>query len=316
MEELHLKYRPENFDEVIGHDSVVKSLQACLDQGTSRVFLLSGPSGTGKTTLGRIIASYVGTDASNIIEVDAATNSGVDQMRALTDSLLYQPFGDNPSRTVILDEVHRMTKQAWEAALKSLEEPPPNVYWVLCTTEADRVPDTIRTRTTWYQLDHVSRDDLFDLLSAVADVEGMTLNNKSIGMVVDAAMGSPRRALVYLSQVRGAADSQEVKKLLHTIEDDDDSVVKLGRMLTKGRELTWENVLENLNALKDKDGETVRLQILSYVTKVAMNEKNPEKAAHLLTIMDAFSRPYNRSSAQAELLLSFGQIVFESEEDE
>lgn len=315
MEELHLKYRPENFDEVIGHEETARSIQACLDNKQSRVFLLSGPSGVGKTTLARIIADYVYTDPQNIIEVDAATYSGVEQMRSLTDSLLYQPFGQGASRTVILDECHRLTKQAWEAALKSLEEPPPNVYWVLCTTEADRVPDTIRTRTVWYQLDLVDRDDVYDLIEAVAAVEEMPLDEKSLNLVCEAAMGSPRRALVYLSQVSQARDAKEVAKLLRAVEEGDDEVVRLARMLTTGRELTWTSVCGVVGGLKDKDPETVRLQLLSYVTKASLGEKNADKAAYLLTVLDAFSRPYSRTSGQAELLLSIGSVLFQVEDE-
>jgi DNA polymerase III gamma/tau subunit len=314
VEELHLKYRPNDFDELVGQDEVGESIKHCLDSGQSRVFLLSGESGVGKTTMARIIANRVGAEAGNVIEVDAATYSGVEHMRALADSLQYHPMGDNPARVVILDEVHRLSQASWSSCLKVVEEPPPNVYWVLCTTELNRVPDTIRTRTSEYRLSPVGNDDLFALVSVVAEVEEMGHDEYSLNLVCEAAAGSPRRALVYLSQVSGASDRAEVARLLRTVEADDDEVLKLARMLTSRKGLSWANVQAALKQVTDKDSESVRLQILSYVHKAALNTGSPDNAAYLLTVLDAFSTPCDRTTGHAQLLLSAGTLLFSTED--
>src|SRR3989304_1453147 len=144
---LHTKYRPKHFEEVIGQIEIVKSLQNLIETGKMpKSFLFTGPSGTGKTTLARIIANKLGCDIQNIIEVDAATNTGVEDMRVLCEGLRYPAFGLTTVKVAIVDECQEISKSSWSSLLKIIEEPPSHLYFVFCTTEPSKVLDTIKTR--------------------------------------------------------------------------------------------------------------------------------------------------------------------------
>lgn len=313
-QDLHVKYRPQDFDEVIGQDHIVESLKA-LFKGKKHphAFLFTGSSGTGKTTLSRIVASMLSCTESSIIELDAASHSGVDNIRELTQSLSYATFGENPNKFIILDEAHALSKSAWQALLKTLEEPPEHVYFALCTTEADKVPDTIKTRCHTYNLKEVGYDNLLELLSAVVEAENIKLDVKSLRVIAQAAMGSPRRALTYLSKCRGCIDIESVKLILEEPSEDGD-VIELCRLLAGRVKPQWKNITRILNTLEGQNPESIRLIIINYMSKVLLNAKNDKDALKFLNILNAFNTPCNQSEKFAPLLLALGQIVFGDDE--
>lgn len=312
--DLHVKYRPQDFDEVIGQDHIVESLKA-LFKGNQHphAFLFTGSSGTGKTTLSRIVAGMLGCTEGGIIELDAASHSGVDSIRELTQSLSYATFGENRNKFIILDEAHALSKSAWQALLKTLEEPPEHVYFALCTTEADKVPDTIKTRCHTYNLKEVGYDNLLELLSAVVEAESIELDVKALRVIAQAAMGSPRRALTYLSKCRGCIDIESVKLILEEPSEDGD-VIELCRLLAGRVKPQWKNITRILNTLEGQNPESIRLIIVNYMSKVLLNAKNDKEALKFLNILNAFNTPCNQSEKFAPLLLALGQIVFGDDE--
>lgn len=313
-QDLHVKYRPQDFDEVIGQDHVVESLKTLFkSKQHPHAYLFQGPSGSGKTTLARIVASLLGCNESGIIELDAASHSGVDNIRELTQSLSYATFGENPNKFIILDECHALSKSAFQALLKTLEEPPAHVYFALCTTEADKIPDTIKTRCHTYNLKDVSYDNLLELLSAVSEAEDIKLDVKALRVIAQAAMGSPRRALTYLSKCRGCTDIESVKLILEEPSEDGD-VIELCRLLAGRVKPQWKNITRILSTLEGQNPESIRLIIVNYMSKVLLNAKNDKDALKYLNILNAFNTPCNQSEKFAPLLLSFGQIVFGDEE--
>ena len=267
------------------------------------------------TTLSRIVASELGCNEHNIIEIDAASFSGVDNIRELTQSLNYSTFGKNPNKFIILDEVHALSRAAFQALLKTLEEPPEHVYFALCTTEADKVPDTIKTRCHTYNLKDVNYDDLIALLEFVAKEESINFedHDKALRVIAQASLGSPRRALTFLSKCRGCEDLASIKLILEE-PDEDGEVIELCRMLVGRVRPQWRNVIRILSSIQNQNAESVRLIVVNYVSKVLLNSKTDKDALKLLGILDAFSTPCNQSEKFAPLLLALGQIVFGEDE--
>lgn len=306
---LHTKYRPGELSEVVGHKEVVKSLESALeDENRPHAFLFTGPSGTGKTTLARIVAKHVGCDPANILEVDAATNTGIDAMREITSSLKYQGFGDSPNKMIILDEVHALSKSAWTALLKSIEEPPAHVFFALCTTDSGKVPTTVVTRCLTYNLKPLRYDDLMDLLEDVADKEGLDTPDHILGMIGRSCNGSPRQALVMLSMLKDVTNQEEAAALLEQPLEDKE-VIDLARLLVKG-DLDWGTLQKTLKALTESNPEAIRIIIVNYLNSCLMGAKSERDVPRLLDILYSFSKPCNPTDKMAPILLAFGEYIF------
>ena len=198
---LYRKYRPEKFDEVIGQDHIVKAIGGALKAGkVSHAYLLCGPRGTGKTTIARIIARELGSSVNDIYELDAASNRGIDDVRGIRDSVQTMPF-DSKYKIYILDEVHMFTKDAWNALLKTIEEPPKHVIFILATTELEKVPDTIVSRCQSFIFKKPTDNILSSVITNVAKKEGYTLEEGGAGLIALLADGAFRDALGTLQKV-------------------------------------------------------------------------------------------------------------------
>lgn len=307
INDLHVSYRPATLDQVLGQDSIVNSLKNFqANNNWPHAYLLVGPSGTGKTTIGRIIASEIG--ANDIVEMDAATHSSVDGIRQLTASLQYKGFGVNSQRIIILDEVHAFSKQAWQALLKSIEEPPEHIYFVLCTTEADKVPKTIKTRCHEYNLKPVGYEDLAALVEVVAESEGIQLTTKMVNLLARESEGSPRQALTHLSKARACKDIEELRDILESADENSD-VIELCRLLMKSS-VSWTQVTAIIKKLEAPQPEGIRLTIIAYVSKVLINTTDEAKVVRMMQILEALAEPFNPSEKLGPLLLAMGTLVF------
>jgi DNA polymerase-3 subunit gamma/tau len=304
--ELHRKYRPQYFKDVIGQAATIKSIEKSVDRNDVHAYLLGGPSGCGKTTIARIIAAEVGCTERGLMEIDAATNSGADAMRAIQVPLQYRPFGKSESRAVIVDECHALSKQAWQVLLKGLEEPAAHVYWFLCTTELGKVPATIKTRCASYTLRAVPDNILAEHCDMVCQKEKIKLASGVHDLLIKSAGGSPRQLLVNLAVVRDAANKKEAADLLKSILESD-ATLELCKLLASGG--SWMKAMVIFEKLKDENPEGVRIVVANYFAKVAAGTSSDAAAGKALTILSHFATEYNASDKTAPLLLSIGQCL-------
>lgn len=306
-EVLYLKYRPRKFDNVVGQDAVVKSLQRVIEKGTAHSFLLAGPSGCGKTTLARIAAKAIGCKSSDILEIDAATNTGIDAMRAITEGLKYKPLGTGMKKALLIDECHALSKAAWQSLLKAVEEPPSHVYWFFCTTEVSKVPQTIKTRCSTFTLKDVEASDLRSLVNRVVKAEGLSVGDDVLKLVVAEAGGSPRQALVNLALCDGVKSRSEAADLLKSAIESE-PVIALCRGLYRPQ--SWAKTAALVAALGDTNPESVRIIVSNYFAKVLIGAKSDREATHFLNVLEAFSTPFNSSDKLAPVLLACGRVLF------
>lgn len=200
-EALYRKYRPGTFKDVLGQEHIVDVLEESLKQGNvSHSYLFSGTRGTGKTTLARILASSVGCTENDLYEIDAASNRGIDDIREIRDGVTTLPF-DSPYKVYIIDEVHMLTKEAFNALLKTLEEPPSHVLFILATTEIEKLPETIVSRCQTFTFKKPSQAILKEMISNVAKKEGFTIESASAELMALLADGSFRDAHGVLQKI-------------------------------------------------------------------------------------------------------------------
>ena len=219
---LARKSRPQTFEEVVGQKPVVKTLQNSLKRNrVAHAILFSGVRGVGKTTLARLMAKslncaegptptpcnqcnscreIIGGSSLDLHEIDGASNRGIQEVRDLKEKIKYMPTS-SPHKIVIIDEVHMLTTEAFNALLKTLEEPPAHVYFMFATTELHKIPITILSRCQRYELQRVKSDELFQHLAALAQKEGVEIEKQALSLIVREAEGSIRDGLSLLDQV-------------------------------------------------------------------------------------------------------------------
>lgn len=202
---LYRKYRPSTFAEVVGQDQVIRNLKQQVESHhIAHAYLFSGARGTGKTTVARIFAEAIGCKPSDINEIDAASNRGIDDIRELREHVRTLPF-ESPFKLYIIDEAHMLTTPAWNALLKTIEEPPPHVVFIFATTEKDDVPATILSRCQSYTFLQPSQSELKKYVSQIANKEGVTLDGPSAEVIALFGDGSYRDALSVLEKVMPVA---------------------------------------------------------------------------------------------------------------
>ena len=198
---LYRQYRPQGFSEVRGQSQVTDVLQAAIkNKKMAHAYLFSGGRGTGKTSVARILARELGVTDKDLIEMDAASNRGIDDIRELREGVYSMPF-ESPYKFYIIDEAHMLTKEAWNAFLKTLEEPPAHAIFVLATTDRDKVPETIQSRCEVYTFKQPTREVLAETIMSVARKEKYEIDKPAAELIALLADGSFRDALSVLQKV-------------------------------------------------------------------------------------------------------------------
>ncbi|MSR71223.1 MAG: DNA polymerase III subunit gamma/tau [Candidatus Taylorbacteria bacterium] len=211
---LYRKYRPQKFSEMVGQDHVVKVLENSIKFGNiSHAYLFAGSRGTGKTSIARIFAKAVGCSDNDLYEIDAASNNGVDEMRLLNEGVNTLPF-ESKYKVYILDEAHMLSKSAFNALLKTLEEPPAHVIFILATTETEKLPETVVSRCQTFSFKKPTQKILKEVVLSRAVSEGFILDAPSAELIALLGDGSFRDTLGVLQKVLSSSPKKKI-----TIED-------------------------------------------------------------------------------------------------
>src|SRR3989344_4372298 len=207
---LYRKYRPQTFKEIKGQDHIISVLEneAKTDK-VSHAYLFSGSRGTGKTSIARIFAKSLGVSSEDIYEIDAASNRGIDEIRAIRDAVHTYPYSSK-YKIYIVDEVHMLTKEAWNAFLKTLEEPPDHVIFLMATTEPHKLPDTVISRCECFAFKKPTHQILVESILEIVKKEKYEIEKKSASLVATLADGSFRDAFSILQKAMNSSDDTKL----------------------------------------------------------------------------------------------------------
>lgn len=284
--ETYKKYRPTAFDKVIGQPVAVSTLRGFLaKKSVPQAILFHGPSGTGKTTLARILAHEVGAAAMSIEELNFASDRGIETVRRLEEAVRIRPMSGN-SKVFICDEAHQMTPQAAQSMLKLLEDTPDGCYFLLCTSEPTKIPRALATRLTKIELQALSDEEIMDLLTGIPEY---SLSKKTEEKVVRAAQGSAREALVMYDHILAAGDVPEVVDLITRSPEESGNLFEIAKIMASGTVKDWSKLFDLVEGMPDDQIESCRWMVLNYA-KACM--KNPSKIKRLGRVIQAFRSPF------------------------
>lgn len=217
MESLAVKYRPKTFDTCVGQNSTIKILERQLaTNNISNVYLFCGPSGVGKTTLARILANRINNGYGNPIEIDAASNNGVDAVREIINSANERAI-DAEYKVFIIDECHAVTTQGWQAFLKCIEEPPKYTIFMFCTTAPEKVPATINNRCQRFNLSKVPTDNIRARLNYICDQEGFTNYDEACDYISKISNGGVRDSIANLEKCANFSSDLSINNVLECL---------------------------------------------------------------------------------------------------
>lgn len=293
---LHIAYRPEDFEDFEGNKAIINSLLSKLEgDDPPHAFLFTGPSGCGKTTLGRLVAMTLGAlregedpeTAPNYRELDAADFRGIDTVREIRRTMRLSPMGgQDRCRVYLLDECHQLTKDAQEALLKALEDTPAHVYFVLATTEPQKLKPTLKRRCMSYDLKPLTEGEMCTFLLDILECEKKRIDEKVLDLIVEKAEGSPGRALVALDEVIDLKPA-EAEEVVKASEQMNREVIDLCRALIGKKK--WQVIADLLRNLKQQgqEPERIRLAVFGYCTAILLKGEN----SRAFLVMDSFREP-------------------------
>ncbi len=308
MTDLPTKYRPTTFDKVIGQKVATSSLKRLVTTRAKHAFLITGPSGVGKTTLARIAARELGALGRDTLEIDGATHTGIDAWKQIRSTLQYAPMGEaGASRAVILDEGHRLSKNAWDSLLKDLEEPPKHLFWFICTTEPSKIPKAIVNRCAAITLRNVGTDDIFDLVDMVCQAEKYTTSDKVCDMIASKAHGSPRQALAFL-EICWDKTEEEAADMMQAVADERKPTDLVFGLLNKT--LNWKQAVQIVVSLEDRiPAESLRRIMIAVMGKSLVKRKTLEEAEPVLAIIEEFTPPFPSDAKATEVLSRIAAVL-------
>lgn len=326
---LYRKYRPSGFNEIIGQEHIVKTIQNAVEEGKiAHAYLFAGPRGTGKTTIARLVAKAANClhplkkgepcqkcqncmditegRAMDIIEIDAASNRGIDEIRELKESIRSTPLSLK-YKVYIIDEAHQLTKEAFNALLKTLEEPPEHALFILATTSADKMPATILSRVQRFDFKKFSLEQIVQKLSGIIKAEKAKADEEALRLIAHSAEGGLRDAESMLAQViahsKGHITLETVQNVLGVA-----SFTQVADFTDMMYRKDVKEIIEQLNNFQNNGGNVDELfkSLISYIRKMLLIKLDAslQKAVVPELTKEQFSRMMLQSekTAQEELV--------------
>jgi len=305
---LYLKYRPQSLSEIVGNGDLVEGLTAALaKKDHPKSYLLHGPTGCGKTTIGRIIANEVCCKGADYREIDSADFRGIDSIRDIRKQSQFMPL-EGPVKVWLLDECHALSRDAQNALLKALEDTPRHVYYILCTTDPQKLLPTIRGRCSQFKVEQLKQGEMRKLLMRVVKAENEKLLKPVYEAIIESAQGHPRNALQILDQVLSTEPDARMR-VAEKAQEESVQAIELCRAIIGGE--GWKKVSNILTELKDQDAEGIRRLVLGYCAAVLLKGENAQAGL----IMEEFREPMYDIGFPGVVLACYS-VVCGSEDDE
>lgn len=302
---LHIDYRPKTLREMAGNNATIESLSAILsrEKDIPHAFLFTGASGCGKTTLGRIVANTLGCSSNDYREIDSADFRGIDSIREIRQQARLKPMVGNV-KVWLLDEVHKLTNDAMNALLKILEDTPSHVYFILCTTDPEKLLKTIKSRCMQFTVNPLSEKQMTRHLKKVVEQEGVTdFPEEAYALIHQNSLGHVRAALVLLDKVIDL-DPSSILKSIEQAASEEAQVIDLCRMLLARN--SWKKIISVLKSLQEtQEAESIRYAVLGYMNSVLLREDN--KQAY--QVIDLFKEPFFNSGKPGLTLACYESVT-------
>lgn len=313
---LYRKYRSKSLDEIIGQEHITTTLKNAIKAGNiSHAYLFTGPRGVGKTSIARILAHEINQlpyedEATHldIIEIDAASNRRIDEIRDLRERVHIAPTSSK-YKVYIIDEVHMLTKEAFNALLKTLEEPPAHAVFILATTESHKLPDTIISRTQRFTFKPVDQSKVVSHLQAIAKQEGFTIDDEGMELLANHGGGSFRDSISMLDQARGHGEKvslTDVQQLLGIAPDE--LIHQILNTLSNG---TPAEIIDNLETIRDQGFQAGQIaKQLSTAIRASLVRGEPVVAPDVaVTLLDKLLSVPSAHDQMAKLELTLIEVV-------
>ena len=296
---LYRKYRPQTFTDIVGQNHIVSVLKNAIDKDQiSHAYLFYGSRGTGKTSIAKIFANEVNGNEEyqkenvDIIEIDAASNNGVDEVRDIKEAIKFLPT-EGKYKVYIIDEVHMLTTAAFNALLKTLEEPPAHVIFILATTEIHKIPATILSRCQRFEFKNLSQEQLIDRLKYISEKEGIVIEDAAIEKIATLAKGGLRDAISILDQVSNYSEKITLDHILEvTSSISEDDILEFYRSLLQGD--VTKSLLTYNNFVSQAKDTKLLLNDLINVTRDVVVYKNLNNTSYTVYNIDKIAEEVNK----------------------
>jgi len=285
MATLITRYRPKTLEEIAGNDEVKKSLQSIFEREEEKlphVFLFVGPAGCGKSTLAMVVKNELGISDEDCREYDTANTRGIDTVREIGANVNYAP-SNGSRKCIILEECHQITGVAQEGLLRSLENCPSHMFFILCTTEPEKLKDTLLRRCIKYEVKPLIKTKMINYLKSILEKENFDVAEYPIDIlkkIADESKGSPGISLSLLDEILDMESTEDIINTIENITSRSSDVINIARILLENKTVDdkWKEIKSILKDMKGEP-ESVRYAILNYLNKVMLGDKGGKMIA-------------------------------------